>query len=175
LHKTIIITALLALCIASNAQEIKKVKATDLESYIKKADHPLIVNFWATYCVPCMEEMPTFVNITNMHKREGLELLLVSLDMPSYYPDKIAQFAKEKRLPPGLLWLAETNADYFCPKIDTQWSGAIPATLFINHKTGYHKFLEQQISPVQLQGILSEMLDPTKGRQNSTTLNRAAN
>jgi thiol-disulfide isomerase/thioredoxin len=175
LHKTIIITVLLTLCIATSAQEVKKVKATDLESYIKKADHPLIVNFWATYCVPCMEEMPAFVDITKMHKREGLELLLVSLDMASAFPDKIAQFAKEKRLPDGLLWLAETNADYFCPKIDTQWSGAIPATLFINHKTGYRKFFEQQVSSVQLQGILAEMLDPKKGKQNSTTLNGAAN
>lgn len=175
MYKTIFIIALLGFCSTIMAQEIRKVKATDLESYIKSADHPLIVNFWATYCVPCMEEMPAFVNITNMHKREGVELLLVSLDMPSFFPDKIARFAKEKKLPGGLLWLAETNADYFCPKIDTQWSGAIPATLFINHKTGYRKFFEQQVSSTQLQGILAEMLDPTMGKQKSTALNRAAN
>ena len=150
-------------------------KITELESYIEKADHPLLVNFWATYCVPCMEEMPDLINITEKYKREGVELLMVSLDMPKFYPGKIESFAKEKRLPRGVIWLDESNADYFCPKIDTVWSGAIPATLFINHQTGYRRFLERQISSNELQKIFAEMMSSSKkGNQHSTALNRAS-
>jgi thiol-disulfide isomerase/thioredoxin len=162
LYRLIFIAGLLAFVGNTKAQDIRKIKVTDLASYIEHADHPIIVNFWATYCVPCMEEMPAFINLTEMHKREQVELLLVSLDMPKSFPDKISQFAKERGLPRGIVWLEETNADYFCPKVDSQWLGAIPATLFINHKTGFRKFFEQQLSAVQLQNVFSEMLDPTK-------------
>jgi thiol-disulfide isomerase/thioredoxin len=175
LYKIISIVVLLVFAGNSKSQEIRKIKITDLATYIERTDHPMIVNFWATYCVPCMEEMPALINITEMYKRDGVELLLVSLDMPKSFPDKISKFAKERGLPAGILWLEETNADYFCPKVDTQWSGAIPATLFINHKTGYRKFFEQQLSAAQIQNLFSEMLDPTKKGKNSTALDAASN
>ena len=176
LNKFILILTLCSFSFTILAQQVRKMKITDLDSYIQHADHPLIVNFWATYCVPCMEEMPAFIDITNRHKRESVELLLVSLDMAKSYPDKITRFAREKGLPRYIVWLEETNADYFCPKIDQQWSGAIPATLFVNQKTGYRKFFEQQISAAQLQKIFAEMLEPSKNKeQKSASLDRTAN
>jgi len=56
-------------------------------------------------------------------------------------------------------WLDETNADYFCPKIDAKWSGAIPATLFINNKSGYRKFMESQISHDDLKKEIRKLID----------------
>ena len=58
-----------------------------------------------------------------------------------------------------LVWLDETNADYFCPKVDAKWSGAIPATLFINNKTGYRKFIEEQISHDKLKLEIRALLE----------------
>jgi hypothetical protein len=66
--------------------------------------------------------------------------------------------AKKQKFTFPILWLDETNADYFCPKIDPHWSGAIPATLFINNKTGYRKFFEEQLSHENLIKEVSALL-----------------
>jgi thiol-disulfide isomerase/thioredoxin len=123
------------------SQEIKKIKITDLEQTIKESKTPMIISFWATFCIPCVEEIPYFQESVAIHKKDNVKLLLVSLDLHEDYP-KIKSFAAKKKFTAPVVWLNETDADYFCPVVDSAWSGAIPATLFINNKTGYRKFYE---------------------------------
>jgi thiol-disulfide isomerase/thioredoxin len=133
------------LSLAVAAQEIKKIKITDLEKIIRESKTPLIVSFWATFCVPCIQEIPYFEQSVKKHKKDSVRLLLVSLDLKEDYA-KIKSFAVKRKFTAPIVWLNETNADYFCPKIDSSWSGAIPATIFVNNKTGYRKFYEEKIS-----------------------------
>jgi thiol-disulfide isomerase/thioredoxin len=142
----------------STAQEIKKIKADDLKSYIEKSDHPLIVNFWATYCTPCIQEIPYFQTETKKYTSEGVELILVSLDLPDFYPAKISSFVKKEKFTAPVMWLNESNADYFCPKIDKNWTGGIPSTLFVNNKTHYHKFFERQLTEPQVEENIKTLL-----------------
>ena len=95
--------------------------------------------------MPCLEEIPYFQDITGRYKAKNVSLLFVSLDMKQAYPVKVNEMARRLKLVYPVVWLDETNADYFCPKVDSAWSGAIPATLFINNKTGYRKFYEEKI------------------------------
>src|SRR5882672_1101375 len=118
--------------IACFSQEIKKIRITELEKTIRESKKPLIVSFWATFCIPCIEEIPYFEESVKGHKKDSIGLLLVSLDLREDYP-KIKPFAAKKKLTAPIVWLNETDADYFCPKVDSSWSGAIPATLFINN------------------------------------------
>src|ERR1700741_5055708 len=108
------------------SQEIKKIKITELEKTIKESKTPLIVNFWATFCKPCIEEIPYFQELA---KKNGVKLLLVSLDLEDFYPSKIKSFIVKNKYTAPVFWLNEYNADYFCPKVDKAWSGAIPASL----------------------------------------------
>jgi thiol-disulfide isomerase/thioredoxin len=148
--------SLMILMVDLPAQGIKKLSIVQLVNYIQHCDHPLIVNFWATYCVPCVAEIPYFQQ--EVSKNKNLELLLVSLDLPDYYPLKIERFAKKKNFPENIVWLNETDADYFCPKIDKNWSGAIPASYFINNKTKYKKFFESKLSPAELSTNLRDLI-----------------
>lgn len=130
----------------ASAQDLPRWKVTDIEKYIlEQHDKVLVINFWATFCKPCVAEIPHFISITDKRKSDSVRLLLVSLDLPSYFPKKIQSFAKKYRLDAPLAWLDETNADYFCPKIDPSWSGSIPATLFINSSKGYRHFVEDEL------------------------------
>src|ERR1700742_2338824 len=98
MKKNFLLTLILANVISVNCQEIKKMNVRELESYITQCDHPLIVNFWATYCGPCVKEIPYFQTLIDKHKESKIELLLVSLDLPNYYPARISTFAKNNQL-----------------------------------------------------------------------------
>ena len=138
---------------------IPKWKITDVEKYMNSGkDEVLVINFWATFCKPCVAEIPSFIEITNKYKDQNVKLLLVSLDLPSFYPKKVAAFAKKNNWNANIVWLEETNADYFCPKIDPKWSGSIPATLIINPKTGYRKFFEEEMEKEKFELAVKEAI-----------------
>ncbi|HTQ28571.1 MAG TPA: TlpA disulfide reductase family protein [Puia sp.] len=158
LKNIILIGCMTMLAMAVFPQAVRKMKVTELEAYIHSCDHPLIVSFWATFCAPCVAEIPYFQSITEKYRDLRPELLLVSLDLPEDYPSKIADFARKKNFTAGLAWLNESNADYFCPKIDKGWSGAIPSTLFVNNKTGYRRFFEQSLTAALFEETTRAML-----------------
>jgi thiol-disulfide isomerase/thioredoxin len=144
------------------AQDIKSVKITELEKTIAESKTPLIINFWATFCIPCIEEIPYFQEEVKKHEKEGVQLLLVSLDLKSHYPQKVKAFTTKQKFTAPMVWLNETDADYFCPKIDPKWSGSIPASLFINNKTGYRKFIEAELTREELVKEIESLLGNKK-------------
>lgn len=157
--KVLIVISIILGCISTTgAQKIKSIKATELEKIIAESKTPMVINFWATYCVPCIEEIPYFQEEVKKHAKDGVQLLLVSLDMKSAYPDKIENFVKKRDFNAPTVWLNETDADYFCPKVDPKWSGSLPATLFINNSKGYRKFFEEEIPREKLQKEIMAIL-----------------
>ena len=154
-----IISSIFLMSTASYSQKIQKVKMADVvKSFSNGSDTVYVVNFWATFCKPCVGEIPYFINIANKYKGKNVKLLLVSLDLPSYYPAKIASFAKKNKFNTNIAWLSETNADIFCPMVDETWSGAIPATIIVNAKTGYKKFFEDEITAAKFEEELKKAL-----------------
>lgn len=146
-------------CKQANSQSIPKWKVTDLEEYITKSDAPTVINFWATYCGPCLKEIPYFQEVVKRYEKKGVKLLLVSLDFKESFPDKISSFADKRKFTSAIVWLDETNADYFCPKVDSKWSGVMPATLFINNKKGHRSFFEEEMSKEKFETAIRKMLD----------------
>ncbi len=149
-------------CISAKAQTIPSWKVNKLQDIISKSDSILVINFWATFCKPCIEELPYYQTIINKYKDQKIKFLMVSMDLKDAYPQKIAAFVKENKYTNLVVWLNETNADYFCPKVDKAWMGGIPSTLFVNPKTGYRKFFEQQMKPEQFESELRKTLTAIK-------------
>lgn len=139
------------------AQEITEMKINELENFIKARPGAAVINFWATWCGPCIEEMPWFNKIVPEYRGTKNELVFVSLDNQRAYPDQIKALLNKKQIKATFIWLNETNADVFCPRIDAKWGGSIPATLFVNHSKGYRKFVEDQISPNELRKELRSL------------------
>jgi predicted glycosyltransferase involved in capsule biosynthesis len=79
--------------------------------------------------------------------------------MKEAYPSQIKKTIIKRKITVPVYWLDETNADYFCPKIDPKWSGAIPASLFINNKKEYRKFFEEQLSHEMLKKEIIALLE----------------
>jgi len=140
----------LTIALLGEGQTVKKVKITEVEEYIKNSDHPIVLNCWATWCAPCVEEIPYFMETVKKYSDQKVELVLMSLDFAKSYPAKILDLIKKKHFEATFFWLNETNADYFCPKVDPKWDGTLPSTLFINNKTGYRKFFGRPMTDRQI-------------------------
>lgn len=141
-----------------DAPSIEKWKLEDLRSAIQNAEGPTIFNFWATFCKPCIEEIPYFQQLVKKYDSAGVKLVLVSLDFAEHYPKKISEFAAKRKFMAPIKFLDETNADLFCPVVDESWTGVMPATLFVNHSKGYRQFYEEQISREKLEKEIRRML-----------------
>ena len=159
LKKLLFLFILTGFVLAGKSQRIPKWKIEDVvKSYAAKNDTVYVVNFWATFCKPCNEEIPDFIRIVKKYEKQKVKLLLVSLDLPSYYAAKLPAFIKKYKYNTNHVWLNETNADHFCPAIDEKWSGAIPSTIIVNNKTGYRKFIEDQVSAADFEAAIKEAI-----------------
>ncbi|AWH85435.1 hypothetical protein HYN59_10040 [Flavobacterium album] len=133
------------------------VKAYDfdrLEYFLnKKNDTTYVVNFWATWCVPCVEELPHFEQLNEKYKKDKIKVLLVSLDMPKMAESKLLPFIKEKQLKSDVVLLRDPDQNTWLPKVDSTWSGAIPATIIYNKDS--RKFYERSFTYEELEKEVS--------------------
>jgi thiol-disulfide isomerase/thioredoxin len=143
----------------SSAQKIPAVKITEVKKLIDTATTPLVINFWASWCAPCIHEIPWFEKTVADYKKQGVKLILVSLDFKEDYPTRLSAFVKKKGYTSSILWLDETDADVFCTAIDSSWQGAIPVTLMINNKKKYRAFYPLQITEAQLKIALNKLIE----------------
>lgn len=104
----------------------------DFENNIIKTNKPTVINFWATWCKPCVEELPFFMEWYNSRKNKNIELVLVSLDAEDNIEEGVIPFLKENNINVKSVVLTDGKAHKWIDKVNSEWSGSIPATLFIN-------------------------------------------
>ncbi|MFN5324707.1 MAG: TlpA family protein disulfide reductase [Bacteroidota bacterium] len=124
-------------------QNVKVIKFDEFENELAKSkDTTLIINFWATWCKPCVNELPCFYDLNNQRTYPNAKIILVSLDFKRNLEKALLPFLKKRGDGPEVWLLDEPDYDAWINKIDTNWSGAIPATLMINNQTGKKHFFE---------------------------------
>jgi len=143
-YKAILICLMALLGADSFAQDIKVIKYPDLENMLQSQnDTALIVNFWATWCAPCVKELPYFEKLQIRHATEKVKVILVSLDYHSVLEKKVRPFITKTGIKSANVFLLnETDPNAWMEKVDPQWSGALPFTLIIKgekQKKGYER------------------------------------
>jgi len=104
-----------------------------LEKYLNfKDDKTYVVNFWATWCAPCVKELPHFETLYKNYKANDVEVLLVSLDFPNQYDKKLKPFIVKHDLQSKVLVLNDVYMNTWIPKVNENWDGAIPVTIIYN-------------------------------------------
>lgn len=88
-----------------------------------------VINFWATWCKPCVEEMPYFNRLLNETQGLPVKIYLVSCDMRKVYELKLGAFTQQKDIKPEVVWMSEHNANNWIDLVDPEWTGALPATI----------------------------------------------
>ena len=103
-----------------------------IEPYLNlEGSKTYIVNFWATWCAPCVKELPHFESIQQAYQKD-VEVILISLDFPSQYETKLKPFIETHQLKTKVIVLDDLDMNSWISKVDLNWSGAIPVTLIYN-------------------------------------------
>ncbi|GGK25789.1 thiol-disulfide oxidoreductase [Yeosuana aromativorans] len=117
----------------------------DFKNFLNKAnDTTYVINFWATWCAPCVKELPYFEKLNQKYIDKKVKVILVSLDFPHLYDSKLKPFIVENHLKSKVIALDDVDMNAWIPQIDKDWSGSIPATIIYKNKTS--KFFEQSFT-----------------------------
>jgi len=159
--RKIIFSGLLFCSTLCFGQRAAIIKLADLQRLLgEKSDKIHIVNFWATWCAPCVQELPLFEKI-NSEGRPDVKVTLVSLDLDlDPDPEKVYRFISRKNLQSEVVLLDEPDPDSWIDKIEKRWSGELPATIFINQKTGKRIFVGKALQPGELEEHLEIIKSP---------------
>lgn len=107
-----------------------------LEPYLHlQTDTLYFINFWATWCVPCREELPTIEAVAEKYKNDKLKIYLVSLDFPKQLESRLIPFIRTNNIKSDVILLNDPDQNRWIDKVDPKWSGEIPFTVIYNRNT----------------------------------------
>jgi thiol-disulfide isomerase/thioredoxin len=139
----------------SFAKDGVTVKAYDFRSFKsfleKDNDTTYVVNFWATWCEPCVAELPNFEKLGNDYKNQKVKVILTSLDFQKQVEKSLIPFINKHKLRSKVVLLSDPDANSWISQVGKNWSGALPGTLIYNKKKNLRKFYEKSFSYDELQ------------------------
>ena len=146
-----IVTILLILVGHSVNAQVKLLTLSELEERVAKGkDTTYVVNFWATWCGPCVEELPYFERLNNENVKKPFKVILMSLDFKSKLKTDVLPFVAKHKIKSEVFVVNETDQQKFIDRVDKNWSGALPATLILNTDKKVRAFYEQAFTYSEL-------------------------
>ena len=131
---------------------------TGFEKFLNHKDGKVyVLNFWATWCAPCVKELPYFEKLHTEYANKNVEVILVSLDFPHLYEKKLIPFIEKNNLQAQVVALDDPDMNSWIPKVSEKWSGSIPATLI--YKGDKRAFYEQSFNYEELTQVLQQFLN----------------
>jgi thiol-disulfide isomerase/thioredoxin len=151
--------AALLLATPSAAQRVAVLKFPALQQRLARpSDTTYVVNFWATWCGPCVREIPAFEKVRAAQAGKKVKFIFVSLDYASQLDKKVNPFVQKHALRSEVLLLDETDPNTWLQKVDTSWSGSIPFTLIYNNQARKRATFERALTAAELSAELLKFL-----------------
>lgn len=136
----------------ANAQ-VRLLKLDDLDKRLANGkDTTYVINFWATWCSPCVAELPNFEKLRVENLKKPVKVILVSLDFKSKLQKEVIPFVQKNKINAEVFLLNESDQQTYIERIDGKWSGSIPATLFVNKRVRH--FYEKEFTEKELKNTL---------------------
>ena len=161
---------------SASVEKIEKKKPTmkvpevmNFEEFKKKIqtedDTLYIYNFWATWCMPCVTEMPYFEKVHDEYSNKKVKLIFVSLDFIDLLSTNLVPFINRKNLSEEVWLLNERNPNSWIDKVSEKWTGSIPATLFKQGPANFEAFYERSFDYEELKEEVEKALKKSKKSQ----------
>lgn len=141
-----------------DVMDVKPIKANEISELVASyaGEKAVLVNIWATWCIPCVEEFPHIVDVQNEF-REDLQVVFISADFPEEI-DRIHGFLKEQKVD-WQTYLKDDRDEPFIDAVWTKWSGAIPATVVYNKDGSNLTFFERSATYEEFRELASQAVN----------------
>jgi thiol-disulfide isomerase/thioredoxin len=136
----------------TSAQSVRVINFKEFQALTTKPadnDTTYVINFWATWCKPCVKELPYFEQLGQAYRDKKVKVILVSMDFAKEVKSRVEPFAKQKNLHSTLYLLNEPDYNAWIDKVSPDWGGSIPATLIMNAHKSYRKFYEKDFASLE--------------------------
>jgi thiol-disulfide isomerase/thioredoxin len=151
------VLAIFCFCFIEGSIPIQTVQYDGLiERLNLSSDTTYVVNFWATWCKPCVAELPVFESLHQQSSNKPIKVILVSLDFPDQIDNRLIPFTKQRQIQSEVILLDDPDANTWIPKVDKNWSGSIPATWILRGKK--KQFHEGSLDSLELNNQLQKVL-----------------
>lgn len=140
----------------AKSQSVSIVKFGQLQQLVSQPNDTLyVINFWATWCAPCVEELPRFERAGLTYRSEKLKVLLVSMDAKADLKTRVLPFVRHRRIRSRVVLLDETDLNTWVDKLVPEWSGALPMTLVLNNRQRVRQFIGKPVKEGELESIIN--------------------
>ncbi len=150
---------ILTICLSGlgHAQKVQVFQTfEDFKPLLEKSDDKIhVLNFWATWCKPCIAELPYFEALNKKYQGKKVEFTLVSLDFGTQLESQVIPFLEKRNIKSKVVLLDDPKSMVWIDLVDKSWSGAIPATMV--YKGNESNFYEKEFhSEAELEDIISQ-------------------
>jgi thiol-disulfide isomerase/thioredoxin len=154
--KLALVVVLLVTAKFVSAQEIKTYSFDELEPiFHNQNDTTYVINFWAMWCKPCVEEIPYFESIRKDYADKKVKVILVSLDFGVNVDERLNKFRVKRNVNSHIVILDDPDADTWIGKVSEKWDGALPATVVYNKNK--REVFTRQVSYEELAESIDKM------------------
>lgn len=155
--KFVLLLGLFALVVTNSVAQ-RKVDIVKFDWYkhlrAVENDTTYVLNFWASWCMPCINELPVFEKLNQSVQGQKLKVILVNLDSYKKLHITVIPYLDKQQMQAEVVVLDEPDFNKWIHKVDRSWSGTIPATVIFNHQKKLYKFIEGETTFAELKGII---------------------
>jgi len=142
---------------APSGPKVTKIDQARYAELIKPASKPLLINFWATWCVPCREEFPDLVKIDTEYKGK-IDFITISLDFEEELNTTVPEFLKEMKAEMPTYLLVTPDESAAIGMISKDWGGALPLTVLYAPNGDQVVFHQGVVKPADLKAAIDKVL-----------------
>lgn len=144
---------------SENIEQAKIVQFDAIEDLMNDESGQLqVINFWATWCGPCVKELPHFEAAREKYAEKGVQFTLVSLDFANKFDSTVVPFIEKKGLKSRVWLLDNTDYNSWIDKVDPSWEGEIPVTLIVNKQQNIREFVPKEVTAEELDKLIEKAL-----------------
>lgn len=150
MKNNVLIFLLICLPFATQAQpKVTTIQTSDLIQLVDSSSTPIIISFWATWCSPCLHEIPWLEKSIAAKSQDSITLVLVCIDGAKTTRELEVFVARKGFRSRVVLW-QRPNFDAFALAMNIKWTEGIPATYLRNNKRNRKAFFNRQLTEAQI-------------------------
>ena len=145
--------------VQGHAQQPRIIKLPELQQiFNSQNDTTYVINFWATWCVPCVKEFPAFQALADAHQGEKVQVVMVSLDFKKDFDTKLLPFINQHPIKGNVYLLNEPDYNSWINKINPDWQGEIPVTFILNNSRKIREFFAHDFTTESLKSTYADAI-----------------